>query len=102
MLLGKNRRKPDLAAIRRIKQVLHDALNLTDKATVTLTELACFEEDCPPIETVFGLLRADAPQLQHKIHKPTSDISADDLMKVCNAWGFDVGAAALSSIGNEN
>ena len=45
MLLGKNRRKPDLAAIRRIKQVLHDALDLTDKATVTLTELACFE-DC--------------------------------------------------------
>lgn len=97
MLIGSSSKKPNLQTIRRIKQVLREALELSEDATVTVTELACLEEDCAPVETVFGLLRPDAPQLQHKLHKSTDDVDARDLMEVCEAWGFDVASAAITS-----
>ncbi len=96
MLIGRSSTKPNLDTVRRIKQVLRDALDLRDDATITVSELACLEEDCAPVETVFGLLRSDGPQLQHKLHKPTDDVSPQDLMEVCKAWGFEVDVAALS------
>ena len=88
-MASRSRPRPDLERVRRIKETLHKALSLSEDATVTVTELACLEEDCPPIETVIGLLRPDAPQLQHKLHKPTGSIDAHDLSEVCKAWGLD-------------
>lgn len=95
MLIGGSAKKPNLDTVRRIKRTLREALGLAEDATVTVTELACLEEDCAPVETVFGLLRPDAPQLQHKVHKPTDDVDSRDLVEVCNAWGFDVQIADL-------
>ena len=89
MLIGMSRPRPDLERVWRIKETLREALSLSDDATVTVTELACLEEGCAPIETVIGLLRPDAPQLQHKFHKPTGSIDAQDLSEACKAWGFD-------------
>ena len=89
MLIGMSRPRPDRERVRRIKETLREALSLSEDDTVTVTELACLEEDCPPIETVIGLLRPNAPQLQHKFHKPTASIDAHDLSEVCKAWGFD-------------
>ena len=89
MLIGMSRRRPDLERVRQIKETLREALSLSEDATVTVTELACLEEGCAPIETVIGLLRPDAPQLQHKLHKPTGAIDAHDLSEVCKAWGLD-------------
>ena len=102
MLIGRSSKRPDLETVRRIKRALREALELSDDATVTVTELACLEEGCAPVETVFGLLRPDAPQLQHKVHKPTDGVDAQDLMEVCAAWGFDVQIAALTSLTREN
>ena len=102
MLIGQSGRKPNLDKIRHIKQVLRDALDLPEDATITLTELACMEEDCPPVETVFGLLRSDAPQLQHKVHKTTEEVDADDLLEICKAWGFGPPADAFESFVNDN
>ncbi len=58
--------------------------------TVTVTELACLEEGCAPIETAIGLLRPDAPQLQYKLHKSMDAVDTKDLVEVCAAWGFNV------------
>lgn len=102
MLIGQSGRKPNLDKIRHIKQVLRDALDLPEDATITLTELACMEEDCPPVETVFGLLRSDAPQLQHKVHKTTEEVDAEDLLEICNAWGLGLHADAFESFVNDN
>jgi hypothetical protein len=90
MLIGSGSKKPNLDAVRRIKRSLHVALDLPEDALVTVAQLACLEEDCAPLETVIGLLRPDAPQLQHKVHKPTDAVDAEDLMEVCEAWGFSV------------
>ena len=97
MLIGGRSKKPSLDTVRRLKQSLRDALALDDDATVTVTELACLEEDCAPIETVFGLLRPNVEQLQHRVHKPTDRVDARDLVEVCEAWGFDVQLAAFDA-----
>ena len=102
MLIGGSSKNTNLGTVRRLKQALREALQLPDDATITVAELACLEEDCAPVETVFGLLRLDAPQLQHKVHKPTDGIDAEDLSEVCTAWGFEVPLAVLKSLHKEN
>ena len=90
MLIGSSSKNPDLKMIRRIKLTLREALALPEDAMVSVTQLACLEEDCAPLETVVGLLSPGAPQLQHKIHKPTDAIDAEDLIRICGAWGREV------------
>ena len=97
-LLSQSRTKPNLDQIRKIKATLRQALKLSDKDTITVTELACLEEDCAPLETVIGLLRDDHPQIQHKIHKPTNSIDTNDLTAVCKAWGFDSAIMAFITL----
>ena len=65
MLIGNGSRRPNLKVIQRIKSTLHEALDLPEEAIITVTQLACLEEDCAPLETVIGLLQAKSPQLQH-------------------------------------
>ena len=102
MLIGTSPRRPNLERVRRIKKALRETLSLSDDMTVTVTELACLEEDCAPVETVIGLLRPDAPQLQYKLHKPMDAVDAKDLAQVCTAWGFDVKIPVLAPLLQEN
>ena len=95
MLINTSPRRPNRERVRHIKEALREALSLPEDATVTVTELACLEEGCAPIETVVALLRPDASPLQHKLHKPTDAVDADDLVQVCTAWGFDTGITAF-------
>ena len=98
MLISTSPRHPNLERARRIKKALREALGLSDDMTVTVTELACLEEGCAPVETAIGLLRPDAPQLQCKLHKPMDAVDAEDLVQVCTAWGFDVEIPALAPL----
>ena len=97
MLIGASSKRPSLETIRRIKRALREALDLPEDAMLTVTELACLEEGCAPVETVIGLLRRDAPQLQHKLHKPTEAVDAVDLVQVCKAWGLDIPTTAFTA-----
>ena len=96
MLIGNTPRKPSLSQVRRIKRALRDTLQLSDDAVLTVTQLACLEEACAPLETVVGLLRPGYPQLQHKVHKATDDVDASDLLLVCHAWGFCITMKSLA------
>ena len=102
MLIGTSPRRPNLERVRRIKRALRETLSLSDDMTVTVTELACLEEDCAPVETVIGLLRPDAPQLQCKLHKPMDAVDAKDLAQVCTAWGFDAKIPVLAPLLQED
>ena len=101
MLIGSASRRPSLRAVRRIKAVLLEALQLPDDAVITVSQLACLEADCAPLETVIGLLRSGRPQLQHKVHKATDDVDASDLVEVCAAWGLPVPPTTLESLMKE-
>ena len=102
MLINTSPRRPNRERVRHIKKALRAALSLPDDTTVTVTELACLEEGCAPIETVVALLRPDAPPLQHKLYKPTDTVDAEDLVQVCTAWGFDVQIPMLVPLPKEN
>ena len=90
MLIGSSAKRPNLEAVRRIKRVLRKTLDLPEDAMITVTQLACLEEDCAPLETVIGLLRSGEPQLQQKVHKETDAVDVTDLAQVCESWGFSV------------
>ncbi len=98
MLINTSPRRPNLERVRLIKKALREGLDLSHDTTVTVTELACLEEGCAPIETVIGMLRPDAPQLQHKLHKSADSVDATDLLQVCTAWGFNIQFAVLSRL----
>jgi hypothetical protein len=102
MLIGNASKRPSLTAVRRIKRVLGSALELPEGAMITVTQLACLEEACAPLETVIGLLRPDAPQLQHKVHKATDAVDASDLAEVCRSWGTDVSPTTLERLIKES
>ncbi len=93
MLIGNASKRPSLARIRSIKRGLRTVLDLPEEAMITVTQLACLEQGCAPLETVVGLLRAGEPQLQCKIHKATDDLVPADLVQVCVAWGFKASAS---------
>ncbi len=102
MLINTSPRRPNRERVRHIKEALRTALSLPDGTTVRVTELSCLEEGCAPIETVVALLRPDAPPLQHKLHKPTDAVDAEDLVQVCKAWGFDVQISIFVPLLQEN
>ena len=102
MLISTSPRHPNVERARRIKKALREALRLSDDMTVTVTELACLEEGCAPVETAIGVLRPDAPQLQCKLHKPMDAVDAEDLVQVCTAWGFDVQIPVLAPLLQED
>ena len=102
MFIDTSPRRPNRERVRRIKDALRTALNLSDDTTLTVTELACLEEGCAPVETVVALLRPDAPPAQHNLHKPTDTVDVDDLVQACKAWGFDVPLPVLAALLEEN
>lgn len=102
MLIGNTRNKPSLDTIRRIKFTLRGTLNLPEEAIITVTQLACLEDGCAPLETVIGLLQPNQPQLQFKIHKETAAVNADDLKMVCDAWGFKIKITEIDNLFKES
>ena len=58
MLIGKSSKRPSLEKVRRIKRALHENLPFQEDTIITVTQLACLEEGCAPVETVIGLLRS--------------------------------------------
>ena len=52
MFIGSSKPKTDLNKVRKIKEVLGENLSIENNATITVTELTCLEEGCPPVETV--------------------------------------------------
>ncbi len=102
MLAGPSSTKPSLETIRRIKKTLHDVLDLPNDAMITVTQLACLEEDCAPLETVIGLLQPGRPQRQYKIHKATNAVTTDDLQNLCESWGQAVQKNVIDTRFKEN
>ena len=88
MLIGSSKPKTDLTKVRKIKKALGENLSIQNNATITVTELTCLEEGCPPVETVVALLKAGSDPLQHKIHKPAAEFKAADLTEIAIRWGY--------------
>ena len=55
-LFGKNQKK-EVDSIIKIKNWVRETFKLTEYETVLVTELKCYEEGCPPVETVIVVLK---------------------------------------------
>ena len=101
MFIGSSKPKTDLKKVRKIKEALGENLSIQNNATITVTELNCLEEGCPPIETVVALLKAGSDPLQHKIHKPAAEFKAADLIEIAIRWGYPVKPSLFEQFGKE-
>ena len=102
MFLGSSKPKTDLKKVRKIKEALSDNLPIQNESTITVTEISCLEEGCPPVETVVALLKAGSDPLQHKIHKPAAELKAADLTEIAIRWGFPVKPDLFEQFDMEN
>ena len=66
-----------------IKAQVAVALDLDEEATVMVSELACMEEGCPPVETVIAVFRPAVNKLQFRLHRPILEITAHDIEEMC-------------------
>ena len=80
--------KPDekrLVAIRALKLLACDMLGAGEDDAVVVSELACTEPGCPPVETVIALLRAGETPRQIKVHKAAVDVTEADVRAALDA-----------------
>lgn len=67
------------ATARRIKDWVREILAPGDDVTILVSELTCSEPGCPPVETVIALFRGKEEPTKHKIHKPSAEVTRDDI-----------------------
>ena len=65
-----------------IKTWVREALDLPDDTPMSIAELTCYEENCPDLETVIGVMEAGKPIATYKIHLSISDITKTELAEV--------------------
>lgn len=63
--------------IKQIKKWIYQYFEISDDISISLSQLQCKEEDCPPIETVISVMTN--PVEQYKIHKKIADIESTDI-----------------------
>jgi hypothetical protein len=73
-----SRPRPDGAASARVRAWVAAALDPDDDRTILVSELACTEPGCPPVETVIALL-GPGEREQWKLHKPVAAITETDV-----------------------
>jgi len=81
--------RPAWECVATVKQWVVAALALPESATVMVTELACTEPGCPPLETVIAVLdSADGKgrRRQHTFHKALTNVSWADVIHLANVW----------------
>ena len=83
-LLG-GRLRADPAQVAAVRAWTRTGLSLDEETQVVVTQLQCLEPDCPPIETVIAVRRADGGIDQYKIHRPVDEVAEQDVLNLLAA-----------------
>jgi hypothetical protein len=65
------------AGARQIKEWVRELLGAGDDATILVSEVACSEPGCPPVETVIAVMDGAAASRRYKIHAPLAEIGRE-------------------------
>ena len=74
-----DRKRPDAAAVRRVKALVAARFDLPDTTTLAAAELRCHEAGCPPVETVVTARDEDGRIRDWRLHKPLAEVTAADI-----------------------
>jgi len=81
MLDAGRQQRSGAAATGQVRRWVEEQLGLDEPITVLVTELACHEPGCPPIETVIALLGRTESKTW-KIPCPAAELTAADVAAV--------------------
>lgn len=85
MDLFSQKAKPNVEHVARVKAWVAQSMAIPPSSTVMVTELACKEPGCPPLETIIALLDGTT-QRKHTLHKAVSDVTLDDVRAIATRW----------------
>jgi len=74
--------------VRAIKSWVGELIALGDDTVVMVSELACTEPGCPPLETVVVIL-GPAHRVRRKVHKAMADVTRQDVITLCAGYAAD-------------
>ena len=74
-----NKKKPNVEAIRNLKNLFTKKFKLTESTILNVAELNCHEPVCPPTETVITARTKDKLTNIWRIHKPIEEILESDI-----------------------
>ena len=79
-MLGSFRKSAaQLQALDRIRDWTRERFSLDGGATLLVTEVACSQPGCPPLETVVAFWTEGNKRHHFKVFKPAAEVSPDDL-----------------------
>ena len=67
------------AKARQIKEWAGELLAPGEEVTILVSELACSEPGCPPVETVIALFRGREEPRKFHIHRPAAEVTREDI-----------------------
>ena len=65
--------------LKQLKSWVYQALTLDESIPVSISQLACTEPGCPPLETVIAVMTQ--PPKTYKIHQPAAEIEENDVVR---------------------
>ena len=77
-----HKKRPNSAAVGRIKDLIKQDLNLPETTILSVVELTCHEPGCPPTETIITAHAEDNSRRDWRINKPISEISEKDISAI--------------------
>jgi len=63
-----------------LRQIVRDELDLGEEDTITVSEMACTKEGCPPMETVISIFPAGADTYLIRVCKAIVDVEPMDVL----------------------
>lgn len=79
-----DQKKTNPETIRYLKKMIAERFQLSDTTIISIAELRCHEQGCPPIETVINIRDDSSIVRNFKILKSASDIKAIDIENLNN------------------
>jgi len=76
-LFSQNNLRADPEQVKQLKSWVYRILNIDSNTPISISQLACKEPGCPPIETVIAIMTQ--PVQQYKVHKAVNEINAADI-----------------------
>jgi hypothetical protein len=74
VFIGVERPRPSYARLQEVKAWVREAWGLPEDAPLMVSELACSEPGCPPVETVIAVLRPKLKPVQRKLFSPVDGL----------------------------